>query len=111
LVRLRPEIIENAYHEAEPSDGKRVAAVRESIRLDLPVDLNTIEESGLPWAFLDDASDSSVVVPGRFLIVGSGLARAVAQVVDVEDGIVHVRPQRGSVASNRHLLVGHGLAS
>lgn len=80
-------------------------------RLDLRVDLNTIDETGLPWAFLDDAPDPSMVIAGRYLIVGSGQARAVAQVVDIEDGIVHVRPLRGSVASNAHLLHDHGLAS
>lgn len=80
-------------------------------RLDLRVDLNTIDDSGLPWAFLDDAADPSVIVPGRFLVAGSGQARAVAQVVDVDDGIVHVRPLRGSVATNFHLLDDQHLAS
>jgi hypothetical protein len=79
--------------------------------LDLRVDLNTIDETGLPWAFLDDAADPSVVEPGRYLVVGSGDARAVAQVVDVVDDVVHVRPLRGSLASNAHLLRDHGLAS
>lgn len=32
-----------------------------------------------------------------FLIAGSGAAKAVALVVDVTDGLVHVRPPRGSV--------------
>lgn len=76
-------------------------------RLDLTVDLNAIDDTGLPWAFLDAASDPSQVVPGRFLVVGSGQARAVAQVIDIEDEIVHVRPLRGSVARNAHLLDGH----
>ena len=79
--------------------------------VDLPVDLNTIDDSGLPWAFVDDAPDAAVVTPGRYLVVGSGAARAVAQVVDVENGIVHVRPLRGSVASNSHLLTDQNLAS
>ena len=79
--------------------------------VDLPVDLNTIDESGLPWAFLDAAPDASVVTAGRYVVVGSGAAHAVAQVVDVQDGIVHVRPLRGSVASNSHLLTDHHLAS
>lgn len=80
-------------------------------RLDLPVDLNAIDESGLPWAFIDAAPDPSVVTPGRFIVVGSGAARAVAQVIDIQDGIVHVRALRGSVASNAHLLTDHHLAS
>lgn len=83
----------------------------ETDRLDLPVDLNTIDDSGLPWAFLDAAADPSLVTPGRFIIVGSGVARAVAQVVDIDDGVVHVRALRGSVASNAHMLSDHHLAS
>jgi hypothetical protein len=79
--------------------------------IDFPVDLNTIDDTGLPWAFLDDAPDPSVVTPGRYLLVGTGRARAVAQVIDINDGIVHVRPLRGSIATNAHLLTNPGLAS
>ncbi len=74
------------------------------IELDLIVDLNTMDDTGLPWAFLDDALHPERLVPGAHIIVGSGVVRAVAQVIDVVDGIVHVRPLRGSVASNAHLL-------
>jgi hypothetical protein len=80
-------------------------------RIELPVDLNTIDETGLPWAFLDDAPDPAIIAPGRYLLVGTGQARAVAQVIDINDGIVHVRPLRGSVATNAHLLTNPGLAS
>jgi hypothetical protein len=79
--------------------------------IDLTVDLNTIDDTGLPWAFPDPAPDQSRVQVGRFIIVGSGAARAVAQVVDIEDGIVHVRPLTGSVATHAQLLADHGLAS
>ncbi|HET9773080.1 MAG TPA: hypothetical protein VFS16_19445 [Acidimicrobiia bacterium] len=74
------------------------------IALDLIVDLNTMDDTGLPWAFLDDAINPTRLVPGAYVIVGSGEVRAVAQVIDVENDIVHVRPLRGSVASNAHLL-------
>ena len=70
------------------------------VQLDLIVDLNTMDDTGLPWAFLDDAIDPSSLVPGAYVIAGSGEVRAVAQVIDVDDDIVHVRPLRGSVASN-----------
>ncbi len=72
--------------------------------VDLVVDLNTMDDTGLPWAFLDEAPDPDKVRPGRHVIVGSGRARAVALVVDITDGIVHVRPLRGPVADNAHLL-------
>lgn len=68
------------------------------VDIDLPLDLNTIDETGLPWTYLDQARDASRVIPGRHLVVGSGAALAVAVVVDVGvDGIVHVQPVRGSV--------------
>jgi hypothetical protein len=44
-------------------------------------------------------------VAGHHIVVGSGAATAVAIVVDITgEGIVHVQPMRGSVASNAHLL-------
>jgi hypothetical protein len=49
--------------------------------------------------------------PGRYIVVGEGLATAVAQVVDVEDGIVHVLPLRGSVGANAHRLEPPFIAS
>ena len=79
--------------------------------VDLVVDLNTMDETGLPWAFLDEAPHPDRVVPGAYVVAGSGSARAVALVVDIVDGIVHVQPMRGSVASNRQLLAGHRIAS
>ena len=71
--------------------------------LDLVVDLNTMDETGLPWAFVSDARHPERVRPGANLVVGSGRVRAVAQVVDITDGVVHLRPFRGSVAANAHL--------
>lgn len=79
--------------------------------LDLVVDLNTMDETGLPWAFLDEAPHPERVVAGAFVVAGSGEARAVARVVDIVDGIVHVQPMRGSVATNAHLLAEHSAAS
>jgi hypothetical protein len=68
------------------------------------VDLNTVDDTGLPWAFLDEAINPSRLVPGAYVVVGSGEVRAVAQIIDVDNELVHVRPLRGSVASNAHLL-------
>lgn len=80
------------------------------IEPDLIVDLNTMDDTGLPWTFLDDAVHPSRLVPGAYIVVGSGDIRAVAQVIDVDNEIVHVRPVRGSVASNTHLLSRPGLS-
>lgn len=75
------------------------------LNIDLPVDLNTMDETGLPWTFLDEAVDPSLIVPGRHVVVGSGAARAVAVIVDITDeGIVHICPVPGSVTANAHLL-------
>ena len=79
--------------------------------IDVIVDLNTTHETGLPWAFLDEAPHPERIVRGAYVVAGSGHARAVALVVDVDGGIVHVQPLRGLVASHASLLVGHPLAS
>ena len=63
--------------------------------IDLRVDLNTEDDTGLPWAFVRDARDPSLLREGAWLIVGSGNARAVAQVVQLEGDLVWVRPLPG----------------
>ena len=85
--------------------------MNEQPETDLVVDLNTMDETGLPWAFLDAAAHPERIVPGDYVIAGSGVARAVARVIDVVDGIVHVQPVRGSVTSNAQLLTRRQLAS
>jgi hypothetical protein len=72
--------------------------------LDLRVDLNTEDDTSLPWAFLRDARDPSLVEEGAWLIVGSGTVRAVAQVAQVEGELVWVRPLPGPVSQYRRLL-------
>ena len=75
-------------------------------KIDLFVDLNTEDETGLPWTYADQAVDPSVVVPGRLLVVGAGSAVAIAEVVDVSaDGLVHVRPLPGPVTKRRLAMV------
>lgn len=75
-----------------------------SERVDLFVDLNSEDDTGLPWGLLEDAVDPTLVVEGAWLIVGAGSVAAVAQVADIDDGVVHVQPLRGPVSSHRHLL-------
>lgn len=72
--------------------------------LDLEIDLNSMDETGLPWAFIDEAPDPSQLVPGAWLMVGEGEVRAVAQVVDCDGAIVHVRPLLDSVDDHLDLL-------
>lgn len=75
-----------------------------AVDVDLEVDLNSEDDTGLPWAFLDDAEDPAAIREGAWIVVGSGSSRAVAQVADVDGEIVHVRPLPGPVSRHRHLL-------
>lgn len=75
-----------------------------SDEIDLRVDLNTEDDTGLPWAFLRDAADPARIHEGAWIVVGSGATRAVAQVVQVEGGLVWVRPLPGPVSRYRELL-------
>jgi hypothetical protein len=74
--------------------------------LDLPVDLNSEDESTLRWGLSEDARDPASIVEGAWIIVGSGRVRAVAQVAEIEDGVVRVRPLPGPLDKYRHLLKG-----
>ncbi len=58
---------------------------------------------------VDEAEDPSQIREGTWIAVGSGSARAVAQVADIDGEIVHVRPLPGPVSRHRHLL-GHDVA-
>ncbi len=40
--------------------------------VDLVVDLNSEDESGLPWSFLDEARDPSAITEGAWVVVGEG---------------------------------------
>ena len=65
------------------------------MKIDLFVDLNTEDETGLPWTYLDQADDLSLIIAGRVVRVGSGTVSCLAEVVAVSpDGIVHLRPLR-----------------
>ena len=73
--------------------------------VDLPVDLTSEDDTGLPWGFLDEAIAPGKIHEGAWIVIGSRSTQAVAQVSDIgPDGIVHVRPLPGSVASHRALL-------
>lgn len=76
----------------------------EVLRVDLVVDLNSEDDSGLPWTFLDEARDPALIREGAWIIVGEGTVRAVAQVIEVDGEIVRVRPLPGPVDKHRHLL-------
>jgi hypothetical protein len=72
--------------------------------VDLVVDLNSEDESGLPWSFLDEARDPALIREGAWIVVGEGSTQAVAQIVEIEGNIVRVRPLPGPVEQHRALL-------
>lgn len=75
--------------------------------LDLFVDLNTMDETGLPWTFIDQASDPATITVGAYVVVGAGTVRAVARIVDIgDDGVVHILPLPGPPSDHAHLLAG-----
>jgi hypothetical protein len=79
--------------------------------IDLFVDLNAEDETGLPWSLLTEAADPDRVVPGAHIVIGSGRVRAVALVVDVTiDGVVHVKPLPGPVSAYADLMGSRGAA-
>lgn len=76
-----------------------------SYDIDIDVDWNEEDDTGLPWTFIDSAVTPEHIVPGAYVVAGRGTALAVAEVVDVDDdGVVHLRPVPGPVAEHLHLV-------
>jgi hypothetical protein len=73
------------------------------IAVDIRADLNAEDQTGYVWAFLDEARDPSVVVPGALVVAGDEDAPAVAVVVDIAEHpngtIVHLDVLPGAVDS------------
>jgi hypothetical protein len=76
-----------------------------SAAVDIDIDWNEEDDTGLPWTFVDRALDPSKIVPGAYVIAGRGTSLAVAEVVDLdEDGVVHLRPLPGPLSAHENLL-------
>jgi hypothetical protein len=73
------------------------------IAVEICADLNAEDQTGYVWAFLDEARDPSVIVPGALVVAGDEDAPAVAVVVDLVDHpdgtIVHLDVLPGAVDS------------
>ena len=78
------------------------------MRIDIAADLNTEDETGLVWTFLDEATDPSLIRPGQVVVAGSELTPAICEVVDLVEKpvgtIVHLRILPGSVEQYRDLV-------
>ena len=76
-----------------------------STAVDIDIDWNEEDDTGLPWTFVGRAIDPSRIVPGVYVVAGRGTSLAVAEVVDVgNDGVVHLRPLPGPLSAHEHLL-------
>lgn len=78
------------------------------IRVDIPADLNSEDETGLVWTFLDEAADPDLIRPGALVVAGTEHTPAVCEVVDLVDKpagtIVHLRILPGALSQYRRLL-------
>jgi hypothetical protein len=75
--------------------------VTSPVRVDVPADLNAVDETGFVWTFLDEARSPELVTPGAIVTTGEEDEPAVAEVVDlVEKGagtVVHLRILPGTI--------------
>jgi len=82
-------------------------------RVDIPADLNSEDETGFVWTFLDQANDPSIIAPGEVVVAGTPLTPAVCEVVDLVDKpagtIVHLRVLPGTIDQYRTLLSRAGV--
>jgi hypothetical protein len=81
-------------------------------RVDIAADLNSEDETGFVWTFLDEAEDESLIRPGEVVIAGTPLTAAVCEVVDLvakpAGVVVHLRVLPGTIEQYRRLLVRVG---
>lgn len=70
-------------------------------RVDIAADLNSEDETGLVWTFLDEATNPTLVRPGEVVVAGSEPTPAVCEVVNVVDKpagtVVHLRVLAGTI--------------
>lgn len=76
--------------------------------VDIAADLNSEDETGLAWTFLDEAPDPSIIRPGEVVVAGSELTPAVCEVVDLVEKpagtVVHLRVLPGTIEQYRRPL-------
>lgn len=76
--------------------------------IDIAADLNSEDETGLVWTFLDEAPEPSIIRPGEVVVAGSELTSAVCEVVDLVEKpagtVVHLRVLPGTIEQYRRLL-------
>lgn len=77
-------------------------------RIDITADLNSEDETGFVWTYLDEAHDPALIRPGEVVVAGSPLTPAVCEVIDLVEKpvgtVVHLRVLPGSIEQYRRLL-------
>ncbi len=71
------------------------------IAIDIPADLNSVDETGFVWTFLDEGRAPGVVVPRAIVLTGDEDSPAIAEVVDLVDKaagtVAHLRILPGTI--------------
>ncbi len=77
-------------------------------QIDIAADLNSEDETGLVWTYLDEAREPAVIQPREIVVAGTELTSAVCEVVDLVEQptgtIVHLRVLPGTLAQYRKLV-------
>lgn len=78
------------------------------INLDIPADLNSIDETGFVWTYLHEARDPTIIWPRNVVLAGEPDTPAVCEVVDLVEEpsgtIVHLRILPGHLRSYSDLV-------
>lgn len=76
-----------------------------NVIIDIDIDWNEEDDTGLSWTTADRAAFPELIQPGALVIAGRDASVAVAEVVDRdENGVVHLRPMPGSISDHAELL-------
>jgi hypothetical protein len=72
-----------------------------TVSIDVPSDLNEVDETGYVWTFLDEAPTPEIVTPGAIVTTGDEDEPAIAEDVDLvvkrAGTVVHLRILPGTI--------------
>lgn len=94
--------------EVTPSRGAPVRYATDGTPIDLFLDLQGMDETGMPWGCLTDAADPTHIHEGAWITAGTSSIYAVARVIDLvadpTGTIVHIDALPGPATQWLHLL-------
>ena len=70
---------------AQPLQASEVTTTVPEIEVDIPCDPTQIDETGHPWAFLDEARHADRVTPGAIVVTGDAEDPVFARVLSLTD--------------------------